>query len=136
MLVLIGSLAGGAALGGPRPTLQLHRTHKGVILVDRAGYTLYSFSRDSRNHDACAEVSGCLYVWPALVSGHPTAGPGVKRHLIGTIKVPGVGRQVTYAGHPLYTYVGDSRPAETANINIYQSGGYWPAIRASGAAVR
>jgi hypothetical protein len=47
-----------------------------------------------------------------------------------------VGRQVTYAGHPLYSYVGDNRPAETDNINIFQSHGYWPAIAPSGRAVK
>jgi Secreted repeat of unknown function len=47
-----------------------------------------------------------------------------------------VGRQVTYAGHPLYSYVGDNRPAETDNINIFQSQGYWPAIAPSGRAVK
>lgn len=97
-----------------------------TILVDGEGYTLYTFTKDTRNRDDCASLAGCLYVWPALVSGKPTVGPGVKRRLVGTIAVPRVGRQVTYAGHPLYGYVGDSRPAETDNINIFQSDGYCP----------
>jgi Secreted repeat of unknown function len=65
--------------------------------------------------------------------GKPTERPGVNRRLVGTIAVRGVGRQVTYAGHPLYSYVGDTRPGESDNINIFQSGGYWPAIAPSGA---
>jgi predicted lipoprotein with Yx(FWY)xxD motif len=108
----------------------------GTILLDSQGYTLHTFTKDTRNRDDCASLAGCLYVWPALVSGKPTEGPGVKRRLVGTIAVRGVGRQVTYAGHPLYSYVGDSRPAETDNINIFQSQGYWPAIAPWGRAVK
>ncbi|MBV9194560.1 MAG: hypothetical protein JO168_10495 [Solirubrobacterales bacterium] len=136
VLVFIGSLAGGSAFASARPTLQLRQTGVGTILVNSRGYTLYTFSRDSRNRDVCVKLSGCLYVWPALASAHPTAGRGVNRRLIGTITVPGVGKQVTYAGHPLYTYIGDHAAGETRNINIYQSGGYWPAIAASGRSIK
>jgi predicted lipoprotein with Yx(FWY)xxD motif len=135
VLVLV-SLTGGLALAHGRPTLQLRRTRAGSILLDSHGYTLYTFSKDRRNRDACVRVPGCLKVWPALVSARPTAGSGVRRSLIATIEVKGVGRQVTYAGHPLYTYLGDDHPAETDNIDVYQNGGYWPAIAASGRAVR
>ncbi|MGI8711685.1 MAG: COG4315 family predicted lipoprotein [Solirubrobacteraceae bacterium] len=134
--MLVASLAGVPALAGKPPTLQLHRTKLGSILVNGQGYTLYTFSKDSRSHDACVAISGCLSVWPALASSRPTAGSGVKHGLLGTIQVRGVGRQVTYAGHPLYTYVGDHHPGETDNVNIYQSGGYWPAITAAGRAVK
>jgi predicted lipoprotein with Yx(FWY)xxD motif len=136
IMLLVGALGGATATAAKRPTLQVRRTHAGTILVDSQGYTLYTFTKDIRNRDVCASLAGCLYVWPALVSGKPTAGPGVKRRLLGTIKVRRVGRQVTYAGHPLYSYVGDNRPAETDNINIFQSEGYWPAIAPSGRAVK
>lgn len=135
-LLVLAALAGTSAIARPRPTLQAHATKLGKLLVNSRGYTLYAFSKDTRNHDACVGLPGCLYVWPALVSAKPTAGPDVKTRLIGTIKVPGVGRQVTYAGHPLYTYVGDDRPAQTGNINIFQSQGYWPAISAAGRLVK
>jgi predicted lipoprotein with Yx(FWY)xxD motif len=128
--------AAGPVLASGHPTLQLRRTRAGTILVDSQGYTLYTFSRDSRNHDACANIAECLEVWPALTSAHPTGGAGIRRGLVGTIEVPGVGHQVTYDGHPLYRFVGDSRPGETSNINTYQSGGYWPAIAASGRSIR
>jgi predicted lipoprotein with Yx(FWY)xxD motif len=136
IMLLVATLGGATAIAGKRPTLQVRRTHAGTILVDGQGYTLYTFTKDTRNRDDCVSLAGCLEVWPALVSGHPTVGPGVKRRLVGTIAVAHVGRQVTYGGHPLYNYVGDSRPAETDNINIFQSEGYWPAIAPSGRAVK
>jgi predicted lipoprotein with Yx(FWY)xxD motif len=52
--------------------------------------------------------------------------------LIGTIRLANGKKQVTYAGHPLYTYVGDSAPGQTYYVNFFQFGGYWPAVNASG----
>jgi predicted lipoprotein with Yx(FWY)xxD motif len=56
--------------------------------------------------DACP-----IAYWPALTTtGAPVAGTGVKQDLLGTVKRPGVGDQVTYAGHPLYLSDGPSHP--------------------------
>jgi predicted lipoprotein with Yx(FWY)xxD motif len=119
-----------------RPDLKLRKTSAGTILVDSRGYTLYAFTKDRRNHDACARIPSCLRVWPALtVKGKPLGGPGVKRSLIGTIKVQGQ-RQVTYAGHPLYLYIADRAPGQTYYINILQFGGRWPAVDAAGHEVK
>jgi hypothetical protein len=68
-------------------------------------------------------------------SGRPVAGPGVKRSLLGTIKL-GRKTQVTYAGHPLYTYVADTHPAQTSYVNILQFNGRWPALNAAGKEVK
>lgn len=46
-----------------------------------------------------------MAVWPAITTnGPPVAGPGVRQSLLGTVHRPGVGNQVTYAGHPIYTF--------------------------------
>jgi predicted lipoprotein with Yx(FWY)xxD motif len=135
-VVIALTLSSAAALAAGRPTLQLRNTSVGKILVNSSGFTLYAFTRDSRNHDACAKISGCLGAWPAVVSSAPSVGPGVKRSLVGTIPFGRGKRQVTYAGHPLYTYVGDSGPGQTSYVNILQFGGRWPALNASGAEVK
>jgi hypothetical protein len=70
-----------------------------------------------------------------MVTGAPTAGPGVKASLLGTITLPEGGSQVTYDGHPLYTFTEDSGPAETGYIGVRAFGGYWYALRRSGRAV-
>src|SRR5947209_7147561 len=116
MLALVLVMTSGLAAARGGPTLQSHRTRLGAILVNGSGYTLYTYSADRPRHDACARFPGCLGLWPALVSARPSAGPGVRRGLIGTIAVRGVGRQVTYAGHPLYTYRLDNRPAQTSHV--------------------
>jgi predicted lipoprotein with Yx(FWY)xxD motif len=118
-------------------TLKLSTTSKGKILVSSSGFTLYMFTRDVRNKDRCAMISGCAGVWPALtVKGKPTAGPGVRRSLLGTIKLAHGVRQVTYAGRPLYTYAFDGGPGATSYIGANQFGGNWFALTAGGRKVR
>jgi predicted lipoprotein with Yx(FWY)xxD motif len=125
-----------ATARGSRAALKLRKTSAGTILVDGRGFTLYAFTKDRRNHDACASIPHCLTVWPAFTSaGKPIAGPGVKRSLIGTIMVKGE-RQVTYSGHPLYRYIADTAPGQTYYINILQFHGRWPALNATGHEVK
>jgi predicted lipoprotein with Yx(FWY)xxD motif len=125
-----------AGAKGVRAKIQLRQTSAGKILVNTRGYTVYAYSRDSNGKDACQNVSRCLVVWPPVTtSGTPIAGPGVRQALLGTIKLKNGTKQVTYAGHPLYTYIGDTQPAETTYINLYQLGGYWPAVNATGGKV-
>jgi predicted lipoprotein with Yx(FWY)xxD motif len=116
--------------------LQLRQTALGSILVNRGGHTVFVFTRDTRNRDHCAAIPGCAGIWPMVTSaGTPTLGPGVKRTLVGTIKVGGV-RQLTYAGHPLYTYIGDSGPGDTSYVGQSQFGGRWFALNAAGHVVK
>ncbi|HMK97085.1 MAG TPA: hypothetical protein VK425_06020, partial [Acidimicrobiales bacterium] len=50
--------------------------------------------------------------WPALTTtGAPVAGRGVNPHLLGSTYRPGIGRQLAYAGHPLYLFHSDQPPA-------------------------
>ncbi|HXW80218.1 MAG TPA: hypothetical protein VEJ84_12010 [Acidimicrobiales bacterium] len=49
--------------------------------------------------------------WPALTTnGPPKAGPGAHQALLGSVYRPGIGHQVTYAGHPLYLFDSASSP--------------------------
>ena len=114
-------------------TVQLRHTSLGSILVSGSGRTLYEFTRDRGNKNNCAAISGCSEVWPSLkASGRPTAGSGVKASLLSTTS----GHQVTYAGHPLYTYSGDSGPGKTSYVGVKMFGGTWYAISASGGTVK
>jgi predicted lipoprotein with Yx(FWY)xxD motif len=118
-------------------TVQVHNTSLGKVLVDASGFTLYEFTRDSRNKDTCVKVSGCSTVWPALSAhGSPTAGSGVKASLLSTIKLPGGASQVTYAGHPLYTYSEATERAETSYVGVSHFGGKWDAVNAAGGVVK
>lgn len=124
------------ALAAATTKVQLRHTRLGTILVNSRGFTLYDFTRDSRNRDRCAGIGGCRSVWPLLTTnGSTIAGTGVSRRLLGSIRV-GHSRQVTYAGHPLYTYSGDAGPGSTEYVGFTQFGGAWDALSATGKIVR
>jgi hypothetical protein len=42
---------------------------------------------------------------------------------------------VTYAGHPLYYYVGDREPGQVLCQAVNEYGGYWYVVRRDGRAV-
>lgn len=122
-----------AAHASRAATVQLRHTGLGNILVSSSGRTLYEFTKDRANKSSCATIRGCSAIWPSLkASGRPSAGSGVKASLLSTTS----GNQVTYAGHPLYTYSGDSGPGKTSYVGAKQFGGTWYAINASGGAVK
>lgn len=122
-----------AASASSVATVQLRHTKLGSILVNSSGHTLYEFTRDRGNKSSCAGISGCSAIWPALkASGKPTAGSGVKASLLSTTS----GHQVTYAGHPLYTYAADVGPGETSYVGAKSFGGTWYALNASGGTVK
>jgi predicted lipoprotein with Yx(FWY)xxD motif len=129
--------AGATSAHAARTTeVVLRHTSLGSILTTSSGFTLYEFTRDHGSEDSCMKIRGCSSVWPALESGgKPSAGAGVKGSLLSTVRVAGGARQVTYAGHPLYTYSADSR-GSTAYVGANAFGGNWYALNASGHAVR
>ena len=126
-----------ASASAGRAKLQLRKTSVGTILANARGFTVYAFTKDGRNKDNCAKISGCLGLWPVVAtSGKAIAGKGVRASLIGTITLKGGTKQVTYAAHPLYTYAEDGGPGMTFYVNFFQFGGFWPALNAAGKEVK
>ncbi len=116
-------------------TLTAHASRFGTVLFDGRGYVLYAFTRDPRGRSAC--YGACAKAWPVYFSrGTLRAGRGVKRALIGTRRRRDGRRQVTYAGRPLYYYVGDRRPGQILCQNVPEFGGTWLVVRPSGRLVR
>jgi predicted lipoprotein with Yx(FWY)xxD motif len=126
-----------AALGSATPTVKLARTSIGKILVTSKNRTLYMFTHDKHGKDTCVGISMCTGTWPPyLAKSKPVAGPGVKESLLGTIKLPNGKKQVTYAGHPLYTYAFDSGPKATDYAGTKEFGGNWDAVSATGKLIK
>jgi predicted lipoprotein with Yx(FWY)xxD motif len=126
-------VAAAASAPAKRENLPLRKTSVGTILVNGRGFTVYAFTKDARKRDSCQQIRGCLGVWPPVTSaGNPVAGAGVKSSLIGTVTLRSGAKQATYAGHPLYTYIGDTGPGQTRYVNFSAFGGRWPALNASG----
>jgi predicted lipoprotein with Yx(FWY)xxD motif len=115
----------------------LRHTRLGAILATSSGFTLYEFTHDRGPHNSCVSIRECSGTWPPYTTnGRPSAGPGVRASLLSSIKIPGGKTQVTYAGHPLYLYSGDSGPGETSYVGESVFGGRWYALNASGGTVK
>jgi len=123
-----GGTAPAAAAGGS--ALLRTTTIGGVsVLTNASGRTLYWFAPDTPSRSAC--YGECAAYWPP-VTGSPAAGPGVTSSKLGTIRRTDGTIQVTYAGHPLYTYIGDTAPGQASGNNIDLNGGFWYEVPAAG----
>lgn len=103
----------------------------GTILVDGKGRTLYLFEADKSTTSTCN--GACAAAWPPLLtSGAPSAGGSAKSSLLGSSKRSDGTTQVTYHGHPVYGYAGDSKPGDTNGQALNQFGAEWYVLDASG----
>jgi predicted lipoprotein with Yx(FWY)xxD motif len=135
--IVVSLTTGLAAASGGRATLQLRSSKFGKILVNGRGRTIYMFVADRRNKDNCVPIANCVHVWPLVTTtGTPVAKAGVKRSLIGTITLPNGTTQVTYSGHPLYTYIADTRPGQVFGEGVVQSGAKWYVLNGAGRVVK
>ena len=129
----------GAAFAGVKPTarsatLTTARTGLGQVVVNGQSRTLYLFEKDTHAHSACSGL--CTAYWPpVLTNGKAIAVKGAKRSLIGSIARADGGRQVTYAGHPLYLFSGDTRSGQTNGEGLQDFGAGWYALTPSGAKI-
>ena len=135
-LVLLGISVAQAAgpapapAGGGRAVLETAKIGGATVLTTVKGFTLYWFAPDTSTRSNCNGT--CAGYWPPVtVTGTPSAGPGVTGRL-GTIKRSDGTTQVTYNGHPLYTYVGDTAPGQAFGNNLNLNGGLWHEVTVSG----
>lgn len=109
-------------------------TALGQILVDSQGKTLYLFEKDTGTTSTC--TGGCATAWPPLrASGKPTAGSGATKSLLGTTPRSDGKPQVTYNGHPLYYYQGDSNAGDANGQAVNAFGAPWYVVSPSGDAI-
>jgi predicted lipoprotein with Yx(FWY)xxD motif len=113
-LGLAGSAFGSSAHSSAATVVTTKKTSLyGTILVTSSGHTLYLDSADKPGHPAC--TGGCLSVWPPLkASGTLKASGSAKGSLLGTTKIAGGVKQVTYDGHQLYTFASDTTGSPTS----------------------
>ncbi len=133
-LVLFGLVRAGASSPAPAATATgtgtvLKTTTIGgtTVLTNAKGFTLYSFAPDTPAASKC--YGSCAVYWPP-VTGTAAASPGVPGR-IGTIKRTDGSEQLTYNGHPLYTYIADTAPGQARGNNINLNGGVWHEVPAS-----
>ena len=129
---VFGATAGSVMAVGDRSraSVVVRSSSYGRILFDGRGFVLYGFTRDSRGRSAC--TGDCAKTWPPyLVKSRPLAGAGVDAGRLGTLRRADGLLQTTYAGRPLYYYVGDRRPGKILCQNVTEFGGVWRVVRPS-----
>jgi predicted lipoprotein with Yx(FWY)xxD motif len=105
-----------------------------MALVDEDGKTLYLFEADKTSTSTCA--GPCAAAWPPVTTnGAPQAGSGVDKSLLGTVKRDDGTEQVTYNGHPLYYFVGDTAAGMAKGQGSKAFGASWYVLNAKGSKI-
>ena len=105
----------------------------GAFLTD-GGRAVYLWAKDSMNMSACS--GACASAWPPVpAAGTLTATGGAKTSDLGTITRSDGTKQVTYDGHPLYYFVGDSAAGQTNGQGSDNFGAKWWLVASSGAEI-
>jgi predicted lipoprotein with Yx(FWY)xxD motif len=141
VFALAAALAASAALAGlalaasspTKPaTVKTRHVSLGTIVVDGKSHTLYLFEKDKHGKSACS--GACATNWPPLLTkGKPKASGKVKASKLGTTKRSDGTTQVTYGGHPLYTFVLDkNKPGSTKGEGVDAFGAEWYVVGTNG----
>jgi predicted lipoprotein with Yx(FWY)xxD motif len=106
----------------------------GQFLTDGSGHTVYLWMKDTMDHSACA--GPCAGAWPpVMATGTVTASGGAVASDLGTITRSDGTKQVTYDGHPLYYYAGDTGSGQQNGQGSNSFGAKWWLVAPSGTAI-
>jgi predicted lipoprotein with Yx(FWY)xxD motif len=129
-LVLFGLVVAGASSPPPAvagTSLKTTTIGGATVLTNAKGFTLYSFAPDTPASSKC--YGSCAVYWPP-VTGTTAAGQGLPGKVTTITRTDG-SHQLTYNGHPLYTYIGDTSPGQASGNNLNLNGGLWHEVPAS-----
>lgn len=124
-LVLLTAAAGVTAYGAAYTVDTAKIMVKGAsmrVLTNTKGMTLYYLATDTPKGSSC--TGGCAKIWPPLLS---TSAPSSDEKLPGKLALVKTanGSQVSYNGHLLYTYSGDTAPHQANGNGV--AGKWWVA---------
>ena len=127
-----GTPAAGAS--GSAMTIETHTGSAGTFLTDGSGRSVYMFAKDGANASACS--GACAAAWPPVITtGAATVSGGAKASDLGTITRSDGTKQVTYDGHALYYFAGDSSAGQTNGQGVDGFGAKWWLVAPSGAVI-
>jgi predicted lipoprotein with Yx(FWY)xxD motif len=127
--------SGTTAASGPAAVATAKVPGVGTVLVNSDGHTLYLFEADTGTKSACS--GECAALWPPVTTtGNATATMGATSSMLGTTTRDDGSTQVTYNGHPIYTYSGDTTSGQANGEGLNTYGGLWYAVTAAGTAAQ
>ncbi|MDH6114376.1 putative lipoprotein with Yx(FWY)xxD motif [Kitasatospora sp. MAP12-15] len=127
------STSASAAPASGVASLKTANSADGQILVDGSGRTLYVFASDTTSTSTCN--GACAAAWPPLTTTGTPNSSGLTASLVGTSMRADHTTQVTYKGHPLYTFVDDSKAGDVNGQGVTAFGGKWYVVSPSGNAI-
>ena len=114
------------ATAKPSGSISFVDVASGKVLGDPTGLPLYALETDTAGTGACS--AECAQKWPPLPASTANVAPGIDQAKVGEITRSDGVKQLTYAGKPLYTFVGDNPGVATC-----QGGdGKWWLLNADG----
>jgi predicted lipoprotein with Yx(FWY)xxD motif len=129
MVKLVALAAVIFAGAGTTSAVHADSSQYGRILFDNRGFVVYAFTHDAPGRSRC--TGACAKAWPPYIVKRAPTGK-----LLGAARRADGRLQVTYAGKPLYYYVGDRRPGQILCQNVKEYGGLWLVLRPDGSYVR
>ena len=120
-----GGSAASSSSGGTTATSQ------SKVVTDAAGFTVYWFAIDTPKKSNCNGT--CASFWPPLRASAKLTNMSSLPGTIGKITRADGSKQLTYMGHPLYTFKQDTAPGQDNGNGKNLSGGVWWAMTSSGA---
>lgn len=126
---------GGAGHASKAPASSTAKPAGMAHLVDNKGDTLYVFAADKGDKSSCN--GSCAAFWPPVKAGTTVqvSGGGKATGTVGTTTRSDGSRQLTYAGHPLYRYAGDTTAGQDKGQGKNINGGLWWIVSPTGTAI-
>ena len=104
---------------------KVEKTSTGTVLANKAGMTLYTFSKDKADKSEC--VGKCAAAWPPFAAPASARSRG-KWSVVSRLNGK---KQWAYGGKPLYTFVKNKKPGQDKGNGIVHFGGTWKVARPS-----
>jgi len=128
------SLSAAASGGSSSTVVTTVSSSAGTFLATGSGHAVYLWTKDGNGMSACS--GACAGAWPPVTTNSTvTASGGAKSSDLGTITRSDGTKQVTYDGHPLYFFSGDSGPGMASGQGNDGFGAKWWLVSPSGSDV-
>lgn len=101
----------------------------GQVLVDKDGFTLYRFDKDTPKPPKSNCDGDCAKAWPPVVADSDVQIEGVDQALVGEVTRSDGTKQVTVGGWALYRYAKDVKAGDVKGQGV---GSTWYAANAKG----
>jgi predicted lipoprotein with Yx(FWY)xxD motif len=122
----------GASSGGT--VITTAKSSAGTVLTSGSGKAVYLWAKDTGDMSNC--TGACAGAWPPVTTtATATASGGAQASDIGTITRSDGTKQVTYDGHPLYYFEGDSGPGTASGQGSDAFGAKWWLVAPAGSDV-